>query len=385
MNLKMLWKMRAWLRLLLILLLGVPVSAHAQKQKKTVVVYRDSITGKDTLVHGSVISGETMKMQYEIGLRLPDGQRRLFRAEDIQGYRDNNMLFYSCVVNVDGEERHVLLSRDYEQDSLMVYRFMDDEGRRRPYVQVGKNRLLIPLADEADADRVNPQVVAYLKSFPIAGDSRVEAFIDRMKPTLSALAKRHLVCRKGSVNYLTRFRWGVMLGGGMGKVAMDGFVYDNKLQGYAGLFADVPLYVDFSVRPEVTFHPYGYRGQFPSDVGEVNAVYNRKDVSAALMFRYTMRSFTGRWLPFVQLGPQLNCVLDKEMESAKRLMDSDGFTELTQHRYEVQKGTSFGVSGGVGVEYVVSARHSLFIDLRYSHELEDESLRGISLVLSFNL
>lgn len=379
-------KMKVWLRYLLLLFLCVPMAAYPQKQQKNIVMYRDPVTGVDTLIAGVTLSeGDVRKMQYEIRVRTRDGKTLTFSAKDIRGYRVGKKTLHSRQVEVDGEVRHVLLPRLYGQDSVAVYSFVGNDGKRRPYVQLSADPMLMPLADAADARRVNPRVLAYFKSFPIASDEWVEAFIDRMKPTAFSLEKRHQVCRTGNPNHITRFRWGVMLGGGLGKVVTDGFEFDAKLQGSVGLFADVPVYQGLSVRPEVMFSPYGYKGQFPSEVGEVNAVYNRKDVSAALMFRYTMRSFTGRWLPFVQLGPQLNCVLDKEMESAERWTDSDGFTELTHHRYAVQKGTSLGVSGGVGVEYVVSARHSLFIDLRYSHELDDESLRGISLVLSFNL
>ena len=61
-----------------------------------------------------------------------------------------------------------------------------------------------------------------------------------------------------------------MLGGGLGKLAMDDYGFDTKLQGSVGLFADVPLFDGLSVRPEVTFSPYAYGSHQSTDVGETH-------------------------------------------------------------------------------------------------------------------
>lgn len=378
--------MKVWLRFLLLFFMLLPLSAYSQKLQKNVVMYRDPVTGVDTLMMGITLEEkDERRMQYEIVVRKPDGKTFALSARDVKGYRLGKKIVHSRQVEVNGEVRYALLPRLYGQDSLWVYSFIADDGKRASYVQLPDEPLLVPLADAADARRVNPRVQAYLKSFPVASDARVEAYIDGMSPTVLSLEKRHLVCRTGNLNYITRFRWGVMLGGGLGKLAMDDYGFDTKLQGSVGLFADVPLFDGLSVRPEVTFSPYAYGSHQSTDVVETHAVYNRKDVTGTLLFRYTVRSFEGKWLPYAMLGAEVNKVLDCSLESAERWLDDEGFTVLERHSYPQPKGMTLGVTGGVGVEYLLTARHSLFLDMRYRYELEEEGLRGFCLTVSINL
>ena len=377
-------KVKVWKYALLLSVLWMTVPALAQR--RNLVMYHDSVAGRDTLVtHVNFLSGDTYELQYRIKLRLKDGVEKSFRAHEIYGYRDGRRSYYSRRLEVDGRVCHVLLPRVYDADSVAVYRFIREDGKRKLYAEVGKDSLLMPFADENNPDCINPLLYAYLKEFPIAQDEVVGKYIDGVKPTVGSFERRHRVVRTANPNYITRFRWGVMLGAGMGKAVVEPYDFGNKLLGYGGLFADVPVYEGLSVRPEVTFNPYAYSSHQTSSSGETNAVYNRNDLTGTFLVRYTVRSFKGKWLPYALLGPELNMVLDKSLQSAGRWVDDEGFTVLEQQDVPQPKGMTLGVTGGAGVECTLTQRRSLFLDLRYRHELEEEGLRGICLTVSINL
>lgn len=370
--------------MLLLLVLWYSVSGLAQRNN--LVMYRDSVTGRDTvLTHINFVSDDSRNMQYKIKVRLKNGEERSFTASEIAGYREGRKTYHSKRLKTGGEIRSVILSRVYGKDSVSIYRFIQDNGKQKLYAEIGNDSLLIPFVDKSNPTRIHPLLLVHLKEFPIVGDERVEKYIDGVKPTVGSFEKRHLVVRTGNPNYITRFRWGVMLGASMGKVEVAPFAFGNKLLGLGGLFADVPVYEGLSVHPEITFNPYAYSSHQTSSVGQTNAVYNRKDLTGTMLLRYTVRSFTGKWLPYAMLGAELNMVLDKSLESAGRWVDEEGFIVLEQQVYPQPKGTTLGVTGGVGVEYLLSSRHSLFFDVRYRHELEEEGLKGICLTLSINL
>ena len=366
-------------------LLGLLISVSAFSQRKNLVMYHDPIEGKDTVfTHVIFLSDDSQEMQSEIKVRMKDGAVKVFKASEIAGFRDGKKSYYSRLVEVDGKVRHVLLPRVYDVDSVAIYRFIQDNGKKRLYAGIGKDSLLVPIVDEYNPDYVNP-LLTYLKESSMYNDEVVGKFIDGLKPTVGSFERRHLVVRTENPNYITRFRWGVVAGASMGTVKVDDFSFSNKLLGYGGVFADIPMYDGMSLHPEVTFHPYAYSSRQMSAMGQTFAVYNRKDLVGTLMFRYTLRMVKGKWLPYAQVGVEANCALDKTMESAARWIDNEGFIALEQLSYPQEKGITMGATAGLGVEYILSTKHSLFFDVRYRHELEKEGVRGICLTASFNL
>lgn len=371
----------------LLLLSGVLLSVSAFSQgRRNLVMFHDPVKERDTIVtHVRFLGEDSRKQQYEIGVRLKDGSERTFKASEIYGYRDGRKRYFSRKLKVGDEVRHVALPRMYGSDSVAVYLFIQDNGKRKYYVEVPKDSLLVPLVDERNPAQVNPRLLAFLKGFPVAQDEWVAEFFDGLKPTVVSFEKRHRVAHTGNPNHITRFRWGVRAGAGFSKAVVEPYDFGNKLSGFGGLFADIPVYESLSVRPEVVFCPYGFSSHQPTDVGEVYAVYNRKDVTGSLLACYTLRSFRGKWLPYAVLGPEFNLVMDKTLERSGRWMDGDGYMVLERKDIPQTKGMSVGVTGGVGVEYILSNRHSLFFDVRYRHELIEEGVRGICFSVSFNL
>ena len=370
----------------LLLLSGVLLSVSAFSQRRNLVMYYDPVNGRDTiLTHVYFLDDDSRKQQYEINVRLKDGSKRNFKASEISGYRNGKKSYYSRKLNVGNEVRQALLPRMYEADSVAVYMYIQDNGKRKYYAELGKKAELVPLSDEDNPTQVNPRLLAFLKEFPVAQNEEVSKFFDGLKPTVNSFDNRHRVARTGNPNYITRFRWGVMAGAGLSKAEVEPYDFGNKLLGFGGLFADIPVYEGFSLRPEVTFSPYAFSSHQTNTAGEVNAVYNRKDLTGSLLACYTLRSFSGKWLPYALLGPEFYFVQDKSLDRAERWTDEEGYIVLEQQSIPQTKGVSLGLTAGVGVEYILSSRHSLFFDVRYRHELEEAGIRGIHFSVSFNL
>lgn len=368
-----------------IYLLGLLLSVPAFSQRNNLVMYRDTITRRDTvLTQVNFLSDDSHDMQYKIKVRLKDGTERVFMSHEIIGYRKNKKTYHSKLLKIDGRIHQVLLPRMYDEDSVAIYQFIQDNGKRKLYAGFGKDSLIIPITDEKNPDYINP-LYLYLKQFPIVQNEIVGKFFDRLKPTVGSFARRHLVAKTNNPNYMTRFRWGIMMGASIGKARVKDFAFANKLMGFGGVFADIPIFGTLSVHPEVIFYPYAYSSRQLSEASETNAVYNRKDLTGTLLFRHTLRFVKGKWLPYAMLGPEINWILDKSVESARRWIDNEGFTELEQLSHPQTKNTTVGLTGGVGVEYILTHRNSLFFDVRYRHELEKEGVKGIYFTLSFNL
>ena len=241
----------------LLLLSGVLLSVSAFSQgRRNLVMFHDPVKERDTIVtHVRFLGEDSRKQQYEIGVRLKDGSERTFKASEIYGYRDGRKRYFSRKLKVGDEVRHVALPRMYGSDSVAVYLFIQDNGKRKYYVEVPKDSLLVPLVDERNPAQVNPRLLAFLKGFPVAQDEWVAEFFDGLKPTVVSFEKRHRVAHTGNPNHITRFRWGVRAGAGFSKAVVEPYDFGNKLSGFGGLFADIPVYESLSVRPEVVTVP----------------------------------------------------------------------------------------------------------------------------------
>lgn len=377
-------KANIWKCMLLLLWLGFSIPIFAQR--KNLIMYHDSVSGRDTiLTHVTFLSDDSREMQYRIKVRLKDGVERTFSASEIAGYREGKKTYYTKQLKTGGEVRTVLLQRIFDIDSVAIYPYIQDNGKRKLYAEIGRDSLLMPFADENNPTDINPLLYSYLKEFPIVQDEVVGKYIDGVKPTVGSFERRYRVAYTGNPNFMTRFRWGVLLGANMVKPEVKPFAFGGKLLGFGGLFVDVPVYEGLSVRPELTLNPYAFSSHQTSDAGETHAVYNRKDLTGTFLFCYTLRSVKGKWLPYVLLGPEINLVLDKSVESAARWVDNEGYMVLEQLVHPQPKGTVLGVTAGVGAEFVLSTHRSLFFDVRYRYEEEEEGLRGICLTVSINL
>jgi hypothetical protein len=191
----------------------------------------------------------------------------------------------------------------------------------------------------------------------------------------------------GNSNYLpTGFRWGVLAGIGRGELNIDHYQFETQtVQGFFGLFADLPVWNGISIHPELTYHKYAFNGIKGDEQGGIDAAYNRQVIAPAVLCRYTLLPVRGKVLPFVQGGIALNVPLSGTIKTQRYATQPESNTlYVKRDTYEADK-MSAALIAGVGVEYKAFARHSLFFDVRYRRDLGEQQLSGFYLSLSCNL
>lgn len=366
----------------LLLCLGGTISVFAQK--RNLIIYKDTITGKDTVVANVSFANEKYKKrQYAVCTINKEGNiTHTYQAKDITAYKEGNTLFISQRILVNGDIRQVLLPRVYWKNDLSIYSFIPDKGREEYYVQMSKDSLLLPLKGSPETNGANP-LTAYLEQYPVAQEEIVKKYISTMKPTPESFDSRYLVCRTGNTNYIPRIRWGVLAGGGIVKLTYDPYDFESKLQGFVGLFADFPIVEGLSAHPELTFQKYALT--YNKSIPETDVVYNRTNLGIPLLLRYTVISMKSRFLPYIQIGTEWRISTKNELLGQEKKSIGDGFVEWMPIGPTSLSKSNWAFVGGLGMEWKLTPKHSCFIDLRYHREISDDFLSGCCVTISYNL
>lgn len=365
----------------LLLSLGGVISAFAQK--RNLIIYKDTITGKDTVISRvSFADARSRNKQYVISTINQDGNiTNTYQAKDITAYKEGSTLFISQRISVDGDIRQVLLPRVYWEKDISIYSFIPDKGREEYYVLMSTDSLLLPLKGSPETDGVNP-LVGYLERFPLAQEEAVKKYIHRMKPTPGSFNSRYRVCRTGNTNYIPKIRWGALVGGGIVDLSYSTYDFGKKLQGFVGLFADFRVAEGLSVHPELTFQKYALT--YNKSTPETNVVYNRTYLGIPLLLRYTVISMKSRCLPYIQLGTEWRISVKNELLGQEKNSIGDGFVEWKPIGPTSLSKSNWAFVGGLGMEWKLTPKHSCFMDLRYHREISDE-FSGYCVTISYNL
>ena len=237
-------------------LLSVQISAQ---KRSDLLVIKDTMTGKDTLLTDVSIADDTpLELQYAINIRSSYlGERKLIPSE-VRTFRKNKKVFYPNKIKVDDEIREVFLQRllFLVEDSLSFYLFINDKGKGEVYYQLGANAEILPLSQSDGTKQRNALRHFLLQSLVAQKDEMFQAYIQKMKPTIPSYKKREYICRTGNLNLIPSLRWGVLLGGGFSQLDYpQGNKFDKQMQWNVGAFADIPLvYGGISFHPELTFN-----------------------------------------------------------------------------------------------------------------------------------
>ncbi|MBE6286859.1 MAG: hypothetical protein E7099_01525 [Mediterranea massiliensis] len=368
---------------IIFLLLFVATSIFAQK-KQNIIVYHDNEIGKDTVISRVAFAVDNARgKQQAISLIDKDGKIiKRYKAEEIKYYIDGGQLYTSAYLMENDTLKRLLLPRIYSREDVSIYKYYPNHERSVYYVRFAGDSILKPML-------VNDKnlLTDYLLTFPIAKEERVNTYIHRMKATPASFDKRYKIILSENTNYLTRFRWGILAGAGFGGVSHKIYSFENKFQGLLGAFIDVPFYNSLSFHSELAYREYTEVTHFESmgDHYGGAAIYNGRGLIMPLMVRYTANHLKGKWLPYLQIGPELHYMFKNETANQYLTGTTDGYMMLMESGTISLDKFSVGVTGGVGVEWKWQPRHSFFFDIRYTHEFSDYSQSGIYAVVSFNL
>lgn len=367
---------------------GITTSVFAQK--RNYILYKDTVTGKDTVIMNVSFANENYKKK-QYAVSIVNGENRIihtYKAEDIAGYKEGRTLYVSRSLSVDGEVRRVLLPRVYWKDNISIYSFIPDKGQRRFYAQIPNDSLLLPLKGSPETNGINP-LVTYLETFPVAQNETARKYIRSMKPTPDSFESRYRICRTGNLNYIPEIRWGVLAGAGLTIITYDDTYEFSGFNAHVGVFADIPIVLPgLSFHPELMFRSLAFKDNHNSEQKKDEAIYNRKLVVIPLLLRYTIVPIKGKVLPYFQAGAEIGITVDGNMQTQYMAPDSYGYWALTKEKYNVGdfcKRTTASFSVGMGLEVKFRPKHSAYIDLRYTQETQKQPLSGFYATLSVNL
>ncbi|MDR0893865.1 MAG: PorT family protein [Prevotellaceae bacterium] len=378
--------------LLLLFALAMVIPASAQKREnKNYVLLRDTITGKDSALHGGIFLPSTNKeRQYAIRWIKGDTIRAL-TSKEVVGYRESNVTYETKLIPTGGGARLAMVPRHARNSVFTFYLFINDKGEKEYYFQKADDgsNLLTSMRGDSTTIHYENTLTTYLKSFPIAKKSEeVRNYIRTMPPTLSGFISRYRVVTTRNLNYIPRRRWGIMAGVGTFKphtILLTEF--SAQVQPHIGAFFNLPLIFDLSLQLELSYRRFAFSKIFDSLVYSSDAVYNRHDLIPGIFARYSFNSLRGKWIPYLQVGFEPKIVVsgnaDNQSQNAQLIGGQWYFDSWTDSSHPIKNPIST-ISGGAGVEYKLSFRHSLFFDIRYSYESADEGINGFYTSLSYN-
>lgn len=368
---------------LTILFLFSTILLLAQKKINFITYYNDEI-GKDTIItRVSFAIDNVFEKQHAISIVNKNGEiLKTFKAEEINSYRDDGVEYVSTYLMDNDSVKRLLVPRVYRNNEISIFKYYPNKKESFYYVKIAGDSILKPMVMN------NRNLLSdYLLTFPFANDERVKSYIHQMNPTISSFHKRYKVVLTENTNFLTRIRWGILAGMGIGQISNKDYVFNSKIQGLFGIFGDFPFYESLSIHSELAYREY-------SDVVKItpmgnhfggDAIYNYKSFMLPLMVRYTTLHLKGKCLPYLQMGIELQYALKKETANQFIVSAGDDYLILDESGIISLNKFSTAITGGIGVEWKWEPSHSIFFDLRYTHEFNDFSLSGIYAVVSFNL
>lgn len=325
------------------------------------------------------------------GIRALDGngKEHYLTPDSVYGFFTRGDYYFRRTITIGGETKTVFLLREdlFRESDVRVFSYEDENGKIHHFAQVADGETL-QMIDDDGKENIDAVKQRFLQN-EYAKDKGTRKMISKMKPTAEGVRKVYKALTHGGYSHYHHFRWGTKVGIGFAKVKTNSYELESKLFATGGLFADIPIAGGVSLHPEMQFGKLSVKGTMKKAGTLPNSVaYNRTEISVPLMLRYTHFATRGNLIPFVQLGMGASYALKQNCEHRQVMSISyDKFGSV----YSVKEGSDHistkhaSVIGGVGAEWVMSNKHSLFLELRYAKGISKLSHNDFLFVVGFNL
>ncbi len=328
-----------------------------------------------------------LETQNKITYINKDNKEYQLTPKDAMLFRKKKRTYISKSLTLDGITQQLFLERIMTNDSVSLYTYKYKAKREKELVVYEKKgEKLVPLTD------TNNPFINYLKTFPIIQQNpHLEEKLADVPPTSYNLIEQYKKIRRNNINLFTRFRWGAMIGGGFSQIKSEGNLsFSNESHVTLGLFADLPIYKYFSFHPEIYYLKNAKLNEQASSI--IGMSFNREYINLPLLARFSFINLKSRAIPYVQVGPEIIYLIKGETNGYE-IRNATGYeTQLTEWDTYFHKNFSMTINAGIGLEYKLNRRHSLFVDIRYrfepSMQLLDNrktSMNSVFTTLSFNL
>ena len=364
-----------------LLFIGLLLCLTSGIKAQNVVVLKDSTI----LVGVKLKDASPIEKQYEVKFTDKEKKEYHLTPKDVIIFNEKRKRYLSKSFTLDGISRELFLERIMYNDSTSLYIFKS-ENEKDLVVYEDKYGTIVPLIDKS-----NP-FIEYLKTFPVVHQNpELVAKIENTPPVPNKLLDQYHTVRKNNINLFTRFRWGVMAGGGFSQIkGIGNLSFSNESHLTVGLFADLPVYKHFSFHPEVYYLKNAKLNE--KNYSAIGMSFNREYICMPLLARFSFINLKSKAIPYIQVGPEI-MYLFKGETNGYEMREATGYeTQITEWDTYYHSNFAFTLNAGIGLEYKLNKKHSLFFDVRYRMEssvklLENRetSINSVFTTLSFNL
>lgn len=304
----------------------------------------------------------------EITVFLPDEKEPItYYPEDITGYGlENGRTFISSFIRINGEKRKVFLEELVADDSIKIYY----------YAGIPKEMFFIKKTGEARKEirDKGAEFKAYLMGKAAQCKDLKKLNKHRIKLHPSSINRFYEAYTNCNIHLFPRFRMGVKLGIGLNVPKTN----DNPLYTYRagisyliGLTASIPIDDKLSFNPEILYINH-YNNTGAEDAGQKSLSgrekFKQQSLQLPLLFRSSFNQLTGRYIPFIEAGPIVAFNLSGKRQWERTVLDPDLITKKDTDEPDLEK-IQFGGAIGIGVEYKLNLKQSLYLGLRYSYSV----------------
>lgn len=360
-------------------------------QRKHRIICFDPVTEKYQEINvKSIYSESQYRMQEYITVLDGDGHEHQLTPDSIEGFVTKGDYYLRKSITFNGEKRtHFLLRENmYRDEGIQIFSYEDKNRDEYYYVQFADDEEPVLMSGD-NMDGGIGRIKEFMLKDPNANDVMTQKMIADMKPTASGVNKVYKALRAGGYTHLQRFRWGVSAVCGMSKVNSGSYALDAKPIATVGLFAEIPIASKVSIVPEIYFSHMSVKGSMENaGTHPSSVVYNRTEISMPLMVRYTHFTLRGNFLPYVQAGVAPSYGIKQNLDYRHVVEEQTNYGGANSHvaeGHEDVPGLQASVVAGVGTEWIVSSRHSLFFELRGVRGLSHLGRNDIMFVFGLKL
>lgn len=328
------------------------------------------------------VDGDSICLWQESITIEKDGTFYMFKPEEAETFLRKGKHFYSRTITLpDGTTVRRFLHRiavgQGLQPSLYAY-YLPEKGSKPLYYFQREANGPVMLVDAHDSmDKPNVLHDYLLSENTVAGgDPDIAEYLSKLKPARNMFDLPAKITRSQNRNLIPRVRYGVGLGLNSESISMTYYEMTNgqpyeyavdpssQIQASASLFLDVPVAIGFSFHPELTFRKSSVK-RYNMGSHNTEFAFNQSQINLPLMARYTAVQLRGNFLPYVDLGVNMDFMMRNGCDYKDLIQDDSGYvSEYSTYSFK-SDAFNFGGIGGIGLEYKLNQRHSLFLDVHY--------------------
>ncbi|MBC5994104.1 porin family protein [Pontibacter cellulosilyticus] len=371
--------------ILIFALILTGVAAQAQKSIPNAYI----VTAASDTLRGQLIRESATKTVTSIQFGEP-GNFRTYQAADIKGYGvEDSIRFESKEVTVGSADKTVFLRLVVDGPVKLYSGSGIEEGvefylqkPNSPVIQLYKAYYKGTVSSVAsDCDILQSSYQGSLNNLPRYTALSLADFVQKYSACkyIGQESKVYLNQSKISISYGFRALLSssnLQLDSDLSDVS-DSFNRDNKL--FGGIFLNIHMAGKrLSVQPEILYTQYNfesvYEYQHPIALDYKNTfTYKTTQLQVPLLLKYTFRA--NRIQPIVNAGPSISFLLSNNIK--KTTTYETGQVNAKDYN---DANRSVGYLGGAGLQYSLSDKKALILELRYSKDFynnENDDMRAI--------